>query len=86
MGAYKIFFKKSVEKDLNRIDKNELKKIIARISALADNPRPPGCEKLTGSGRYRIRQGHYRILYSIQDLELTIWIVKVARRKDVYKT
>ena len=86
MGAYKIFFKKSVEKDLNRIDKNELKKIIARISALADNPRPPGCEKLTGLERYRIRQGHYRILYSIQDLELTIWGVKVARRKDVYKT
>jgi len=85
MGAYKIFFKKSVEKDLNRIDKNELKKIIACISALADNPRPPGCEKLTGSGRYRIRQGHYRILYSIQDLELTIWVVNIAHRKDVYK-
>jgi len=85
MGAYKIFFKKSVEKDLNRIDKNELKKIIARISALADNPRPPGCEKLTGLDRYRIRQGHYRILYSIQDLELTIWVVKVAHRKGAYK-
>ncbi len=86
MGAYKIFFKKSVEKDLNRIDKNKLKKIIASISALADNPRPPGCEKLTGSERYRIRQGYYRILYSIQDYELTIWVVKVAHRKDVYRT
>jgi len=85
MGAYKIFFKKLVEKDLNRIDKNELKKIIARISALADNPRPPGCEKLTGLERYRIRQGHYRILYSIQDHELTIWVVNIAHRKDVYK-
>ena len=86
MGAYKIFFKKSVEKDLNRIGKIDLKKIIARITALADNPRPPGCEKLTGLERYRIRQGHYRILYSIQDYELTIWVVKVAHRKDVYKT
>lgn len=86
MGVYKIFFKKSVEKDLNRIGKNELKKIIARITALADNPRPPGCEKLTGLERYRIRQGRYRILYSIQDYELTIWVVKVAHRKDVYKT
>ncbi len=86
MVACKIFFKKSVEKDLNKIDKNELKKIIARISALADNPRPPGCEKLTGSERYRIRQGYYRILYSIQDYELTIWVVKVAHRRDVYKT
>ena len=86
MGVYKIFFKKSVEKDLNRVDNDELKKIIARITALADNPRPPGCEKLTGLEHYRIRQGRYRILYSIQDNELTIWIVKVAHRKDVYKT
>jgi len=86
MDAYRIFFKKSVEKDLNRIDENELKKIIAHISALADNPRPPGCEKLTGFERYRIRQGHYRMFYSIQDHELTIWVVKVAHRKDVYKT
>jgi mRNA interferase RelE/StbE len=86
MGVCKIIFKKSVEKDLNRIGKNELKKIIARITALADNPRPPGCEKLTGLERYRIRRGRYRILYSIQDYELTVWVVKVAHRKDVYKT
>jgi mRNA interferase RelE/StbE len=86
MGAYKIFFKKSVEKDLKKIEKNELKKIVSCIGELADDPRPPGCEKLTGSERYRVRQGRYRILYSIQDLELTIWVVKVAHRKDVYKT
>lgn len=86
MVVYKIFLKKSVEKDLNRVGNDELKKIIARITALADNPRPPGCEKLTGLERYRIRQGRYRILCSIQDNELTIWIVKVAHRKDVYKT
>jgi len=83
MGVYKIYFKKSVEKDLTRVSKNELKKIIERITALADNPRPPGCEKLTGLENYRIRQGRYRILYSIQDYELTIWVVKVAHRKDV---
>jgi len=86
MGVYKIFFKKSVEKDLNRVGNDELKKVIARITALADNPRPSGCEKLTGLERYRIRLGRYRTLYSIQDNELTIWIVKVAHRKDVYKT
>ncbi len=86
MGVYKLFFKKSVEKDLNGIAKDELIKIIARITALADNPRPPGCEKLTGLERYRIRQGRYRILYSIQDYELTIWVIKVAHRKNVYKT
>jgi len=85
MGVYKLFFKKSVEKDLNGIAKDELIKIIARITALTDNSRPPGCEKLTGLERYRTCQGRYRILYSIQDYELTIWVIKVAHRKNVYK-
>jgi len=49
------------------------------------HPRPPGCEKLTGQERYRIRQGNYRIIYSIQDLELTIWVVKVGHRRDIYR-
>jgi mRNA interferase RelE/StbE len=85
MAAYKIFFKKSVEKDFNVIPKNDLKKILGRIGALADDPRPPGCEKLTGQQRYRLRQGRYRILYSIQDDELTVWVVKVGHRKEVYR-
>jgi mRNA interferase RelE/StbE len=84
MAAYKIFFKKSVAKDFNVIPKNDLKKILGRIEALAEDPRPPGCEKLTGQQRYRLRQGRYRILYSIQDDELTVWIVKVGHRKDIY--
>jgi mRNA interferase RelE/StbE len=85
MAAYKIFFKKSVEKDFNVIPKKDLKKILERIEALAEDPRPPGCEKLTGQQRYRLRQGRYRILYSIQDDELTVWVVKVGHRKDIYR-
>jgi mRNA interferase RelE/StbE len=85
MAEYKIFFKKSVQKDLSSIPKNDLKKILSRIENLAEDPRPVGCEKLTGQERYRLRQGRYRILYSIQDDELTIWIVKIGHRKDVYR-
>ncbi len=85
MAAYKIFFKKSVEKDLKAIPKKELKKIIKRIGGLAEDPRPQGCEKLTGQERYRLRQGCYRIVYSIQDNELTVWVVKVGHRKDIYR-
>ena len=85
MAVYKIFFKKSVEKDFRAIPKNELSKVIKRIEALAENPRSQGCEKLTGQDRYRIRQGRYRIVYSIQDNELTVWIVKVGHRKDIYR-
>ena len=85
MAAYKLFFKKSVQKDFDTIPNKDLKKILDRISALAENPRPPGCEKLTGHERYRLRQGRYRIVYSIQDDELIVWVVKVRRRKHIYR-
>jgi mRNA interferase RelE/StbE len=85
MAEYKIFFRKSVQKDFSAIPKKDLKRIINRIESLGENPRPVGCEKLTGQERYRLRQGRYRIVYSIQDDELTIWIVKVGHRKDIYR-
>jgi mRNA interferase RelE/StbE len=85
MAAYKVFFKKSVQKDCDPIPKKDLKRILNRIAGLAENPRPAGCEKLTGKERYRLRQGRYRIVYSIQDDELTVWVVKVGHRKDIYR-
>ena len=85
MAEYKIYFKESVEKDFRAIPKKYLQKIIRRIQALASDPRPQGHEKLTGQERYRIRQGHYRIIYSIQDKEFTVWVVKVGHRKDIYR-
>lgn len=85
MGEYKIFFKESVEKDLRSIPKKDLKKILTRIKALAKDPRPPGYEKLSSQEKCRVRQGAYKIIYSIQDHELTVWVVKVGHRKDVYR-
>ena len=85
MAVYKVFFRKSVEKDFGIIPKKDLRKILQRIDMLADDPRPSGCEKLTGQERYRIRQGKYRIVYSIQDNKLTIWIVKVGHRSNIYR-
>jgi len=70
-----------VQKDLSSIPKKDLKRLLSRIEKLANDPRPPGCEKLTGEERYRLRQGRYRIVYSIQDDELTIWVVKAGHRK-----
>ncbi len=85
MDEFKIFFKKSVEKDLKGIPKNSLTKILKKIELLKENPRPEGSEKLTGKELYRIRQGIYRIIYSIQDTELTIWVVKVGHRREIYR-
>ncbi len=85
MAEYEILFKESVYKDLKKIPKADLRKILSRIKKLSEDPRPAGCEKLTGQERYRLRQGRYRIVYSIQDDKLTIWVVKVGHRKDIYR-
>ncbi|NQT80155.1 MAG: type II toxin-antitoxin system RelE/ParE family toxin [Candidatus Aminicenantes bacterium] len=85
MGAYKIYFKKSVLKDIEKIPNKDLKRIIKKIETLSEDPRPLGHEKLSDQEKYRIRQGNYRIIYSIQDDKLTIWIIKVGHRRDVYQ-
>ena len=85
MAVFSIYFKESARKELNAIPKRDLRRIMEKIATLADNPRPAGSEKLSGQERYRIRQGNYRILYSIQDGELTIWVVKVGHRREVYR-
>ena len=85
MAGFEILFKESVWKDLKKVPKNQLKRILSRIEKLKDNPRPNGCEKLTGQELYRVRQGKYRIVYSIQNNELTIWIIKVGHRSSIYR-
>jgi mRNA interferase RelE/StbE len=85
MAVYKIYFKASVEKDFKKIPNKDTRKILQRIDLLTVEPRPINCEKLSDQERYRIRQGRYRIIYSIQDNELTIWIVKIGHRKDIYR-
>ncbi|MBU2643644.1 type II toxin-antitoxin system RelE/ParE family toxin [bacterium] len=85
MGAYKIFFKQSVWKDFKSIPDRDLSRILDSIQSLGDNPRQPGCKKLSGQERYRFRQEQYRIIYAIQDEELTVWVVKVGHRKTEYR-
>ena len=85
MAAYSLFFKDSVQKDFDGIPKKDLRKILSRIKVLEADPRPQGCEKLTGQDRYRVRQGRYRIVYAVQDEERTVIVVKVGHRKDIYR-
>ena len=85
MASYRIVFKKSVAKDLRLIPKKDVQRILKRIDGLADDPRPAGAEKLSGDEKYRIRQGNYRILYAIEDDIITVTIVKVGHRRDVYR-
>ena len=85
MERYSIVFKKSVLKDLKRIPQKDVRRIVAAIKALADNPRPPQSSKLSGDDKYRLRSGSYRILYAIEDDKLIVCVVKVRHRKDVYR-
>jgi len=85
MEKYKILIRKSVEKDLIKLSKKDIQKILAIIESLSGNPFSHHAKKLSGQGKYRIRYRNYRILYKIENKTLTIIIVKIAQRKDVYR-
>ena len=86
MASYSVEIKRSALKELEAIPQKTIRqRIVRRIRALGTEPRPPGCEKLTGQDRYRVRQGAYRIVYEIADPVLTVIIVKIGHRSDVYR-
>ena len=85
MESYKILIKPSAAKELDYLPKNDLKRVSEKIKKLADDPRPIGCEKLSGQERYRVRQGNYRIIYEIEDIIRIVRIVKVGHRKEIYR-
>ncbi len=86
MERYNLRITKSARKELESIaTKADRRRIIKRIESLAENPRPGGVLKLSGRERYRLRQGRYRILYTIEDLILVVYVIKVGDRKDVYR-
>ena len=84
MASYKIVFKRSVAKDFRPIPNQDVKRILAKIDELADDPRPADAQRLTGEEKYRLRQGNYRILCTIEDKIITVTVVKVGHRRDVY--
>jgi mRNA interferase RelE/StbE len=77
--------KPSAAKELESIPKKDRTRLAAKIASLAGNPRPPGGEKLSVQEEYRVRQGRYRVVYSILDAEKTVLVVKVAHRREVYR-
>jgi len=85
MANYRIVFKQSLAKDLRSIPKKDVQRILNRIGGLVDDPRPAGAEKLSSDEKYRIRQGNYRILYTIEDDIITVTVVKVGHSRDVYR-
>ena len=86
MAKYRITIKKSAAKELEALPKKDLQRIIKRIQTLAQNPRPDGSQKLSGKEQYRVRQGDYRIVYSIEDKDRIIDIFKIGHRREIYRS
>jgi len=86
MARYELRVKPSVAKDLRGLPKPDVRRILVRIEALRDDPRAPGCEKLAGEGElYRVRQGVYRIVYTIHDERVVVEVIRVGHRGEVYR-
>ena len=85
MANYRLQIKPSAVKELEAIQLKDRKRLVAKLRRLANEPRPDGCEKLSGHDKYRVRQGDYRVLYSVDDSEQSVVVVKIGHRRDVYR-
>ena len=85
MASYRVFIKASAAKELEGVPLRDRRRLVARIGRLGPDPRPRGCEKLTGSERYRVRQGAWRVLYTIDDDVVTVVVVKIGHRREVQR-
>ena len=84
--AYKILFTPRAFRDLEALPDRDRVTIAKRFDGLAQEPRPSGVKKLEGSDDvYRLRVGDYRVLYTIQDRVVTVSIVRVGHRRDIYR-
>ena len=87
MASYSLRIKPSAARDLETLGtKADRRRVVDRIERLADDPRPRGCVKLTGADLFRVRQGRYRIVYEIRDAELVVLVIRVADRRDAYRS
>ncbi|NQT85923.1 type II toxin-antitoxin system RelE/ParE family toxin [bacterium] len=83
--SYTIEILRSAQKQLARIDRQYQSRIIDAIRALADDPRHPGCKKLSVRPAWRIRIGSFRVIYEIDDDKLVVVVVVIGDRKNVYR-
>jgi mRNA interferase RelE/StbE len=83
--SYSVWVLRRAQKELARLPKDSYSQVRDRIRALADDPRPRGCRKLTGREGWRLRVGTYRVLYEIDDEGDKVTVLHVGHRRDVYR-
>ena len=83
---HEVYLERAAERDLKRLSGRDFRRVVARIKALADDPRPQGCRKITGSkSDWRVRVGDYRIIYEVQDKEEVVRVMRVRHRREAYQ-
>jgi mRNA interferase RelE/StbE len=86
MANYRVVLTSSAEKELKKLSRQLIARIILRLESLALNPRPPACKKLKGGDReWRIRVGDYRAIYTIDDAKLLVEVTRIRHRSEVYE-
>jgi mRNA interferase RelE/StbE len=86
MTRYRIEVSGTADRQIRTLPRADQLRVIRVIQALATDPRPPGCRKLSGyNDVFRVRIGRLRVLYTIEDRRLVIIVLKVGHRKDVYR-
>jgi mRNA interferase RelE/StbE len=84
--VYDVYIERTAERDLKKFPASDFYRIISRIRALTENPRPTGCHKLSGSKTdWRIRIGDYRVIYEIDEKAKVVKVMRVRHRREVYR-
>lgn len=85
MSSYAVDFKPSARKELESLPNNVLARVVRKIESLTENPRPAGCKKLKGyRDLWRIRIGHWRVVYIIDDGAKAVSVTRIAHRSNIY--
>jgi mRNA interferase RelE/StbE len=85
VASYRLLIKPSAVKELEAPPQKDRRRVVRRVHAVAEDPRPPGAEKLPGIELYRVREGDYPVLYEVADADQTVTVIKIENRRDVYR-
>jgi mRNA interferase RelE/StbE len=84
-GGYELVVDRRAAKELKSINQPDLKRLVLKIGALAQQPFPPDALKLTGVPGYRLRQGDWRVIYEVDEAARRVTVLKVAHRREAYR-
>ena len=83
---YKVELRRKAQRNLDRLPRDDFNAVLEAVRNLVSTPRPKGVEKIKSAGLWRIRQGDYRIVYSIDDGRKMVTILRIGHRREIYRS